>query len=204
MNSRDKETLSAMLDNEADELEVRRLLKSVGENPEIAEAWQRMSLVQALLHDDNVKIPANSTPCDTGFSDAVARAIADEALTPVASAGKSIQWRQPLAKLGIAASVAAAFFLGMQSAVNQPAGELSLPIAQGQTIDSATDSDVNVPAASALADADPVVRQVDPEARQRLEDYIRSVSITREEPQQLEQLQDSPLYRLVNETQDSQ
>jgi sigma-E factor negative regulatory protein RseA len=204
MNSRDKEALSAMLDNEADELEVRRILQSVGEDPELVQTWQRMSLVQALLHDDKMKISSNFTGCDVGFSDAVARAIADETLTPPVIQSKSFQWKQPLAKLGIAASVAAAFFLGMQSAVNQPAGDLPLPLAQGRSIDSTADSDANGPATSALADAEPAVRQVDPQARQRLEDYIQSVSITREEPQQLEQLQDSPLYRLVNEIQNSQ
>ena len=44
-------------------------------------------------------------------------------------------------------------------------------------------------------------RQVNPEARQRLEEYIRSASITRDQPTPIEQLEDSPLYRLVNEIQ---
>ena len=45
MSQNDKETLSALLDNEADELELRRLLKSYGTNSGIAESWERYSLV---------------------------------------------------------------------------------------------------------------------------------------------------------------
>ncbi len=95
----------------------------------------------------------------------------------------------------------------MQSAVNQPLTETPLAIAREQNLDPAMSSDSSVSAISALADGNtlnPAVREVDPDARQRLEDYIRSVSITPDEPQQIEQLQDSPFYRLVNELQDPQ
>jgi sigma-E factor negative regulatory protein RseA len=208
MNNHDKETLSAMLDNEANEFEVRRLLSTIDHNPEISDLWRRMSLVQALLHDDNIKASKSLNVGNANFSNAVSRAIANEPSVSISSEGENpFQWQKPLVKLAIAASVAAAFFLGMQSAVNQPLTESPLAIAREQNLDPAMPSDSSVSAISALADGNtlnPAVREVDPDARQRLEDYIRSVSITPDEPQPIEQLQDSPFYRLVNELQDPQ
>ena len=207
MNSHDKETLSAMLDNEADALELRRMLKMAGEDPQLADTWQRMSLVQAILHDDNLKASKHMGTPVRDFSNAVMQAIADEPMPQVsgdktgAERVNAEQWTQPLAKLAIAASVALAFFLGMQTTVRQ-AGSVTTPVAQQQTADEVSNDSASP---SRVADVtESAVREVDPAARQRLEEYIRSVSITREEPQQLEQLQESPLYRLVNEIQDSQ
>ena len=210
MDNRDSETLSAMLDNEADELELRRMLKTASENPQVADAWQRMcliqALIQALLHDDNLKASRQLTMPGNDFSAKVMQAIADEPVPNVAD-GKALQWKQPLAKLSLAASVALAFFLGMQITVNQPEGGVSLPVVQQQSVDEGGKSETNPTLLATAADSGPVEsvpREVDPEARQRLEEYIQSVSITRDEPPQLEQPQDSPLYRLVNEIQDSQ
>jgi len=209
MSSQELETLSAMLDNEADELELRRILKRLEQDPELVEAWQRMSLVQAVLHDDNLR-SRHVGRVDSRLSEAVSRAIVEEPVPPAAE--KAVRrWTQPLAKLGVAASVAVAFFLGMQISVeNQPgASERATPLVQqaDSDISNGREDARSAPAAATLADNggnEPAVQEVDPEARQRLENYIRSVSITREEPEQLEQFQDSPLYRLVNEIQDLQ
>ena len=46
MSEFDQESLSALLDNEGDELALPRLLKTYEKNPEIAEKWRRFSLVQ--------------------------------------------------------------------------------------------------------------------------------------------------------------
>ncbi|MBT8146246.1 MAG: sigma-E factor negative regulatory protein [Gammaproteobacteria bacterium] len=212
MNSQDKETLSAMLDNEADELEIRRVLKAAVGDTQFADTWQRMSLAQALLHDDNLKSSAHGPLSGRDLSAAVMQAIAEEPVPQTTggevqdkasdSASQKAQWAQPLAKLGIAASVALAFFLGMETTFNQSDDVISAPLAQGQGVDEAPASDSNPTLLAAAAES--ASREVDPEARQRLEEYIQSVSITREEPQQLDQLQDSPLYRLVNEIRDSQ
>ena len=205
MNSQDLETLSALLDGEADELELRRVLKAVASDPQIAEAWERMSLVQAVLHDDNLNAFKHPLIPNNNVAVAVAQAIADEPVPELqgGEASGPARWTQPLAKLGIAASVAFAFFLGMQTTINSPAGDLSAPVAQQSEAEFNTGSAPSQLAVSlteaAVTESAP--REVDPEARQRLEEYIQSVSITREEPQQLEQLQDSPLYRLVNENQ---
>ena len=108
MNSQDLETLSALLDGEAHELELRRVLKAGESDPQIAATWERMSLVQALLHDDNLISSRHPLIPDNNVAKAVEQAIADEPV-PELDAGeavKSARWAQPLAKLGIAASVA--------------------------------------------------------------------------------------------------
>ncbi len=50
MDDRLRETLSAMLDDEADELSVRRLL-SHGDQNEVRSQWQRWQQVRDLMHD---------------------------------------------------------------------------------------------------------------------------------------------------------
>ena len=45
------ETISALLDNEADDLELRRFLKSCEQDPNLLETWERYSLVQSALNE---------------------------------------------------------------------------------------------------------------------------------------------------------
>ena len=47
MSEFDAESLSALLDNETDDLSIPRVLESYQENPDIAEKWWRYNLVQA-------------------------------------------------------------------------------------------------------------------------------------------------------------
>ncbi|MBW4935781.1 sigma-E factor negative regulatory protein [Marinobacter sp. F4206] len=52
MDDRLRETLSAMMDDEADELAVRRLL-SHGQQDEVREQWQRWQQVRGLMHSSH-------------------------------------------------------------------------------------------------------------------------------------------------------
>ena len=47
MSQIDRESISALLDNEADDLELRRFLKACEQDPELLETWERFSLVQS-------------------------------------------------------------------------------------------------------------------------------------------------------------
>lgn len=51
MDDRLRETLSAMMDDQADELAVHRLLSRAGE-PEVREQWQRWQQLRNLMHDE--------------------------------------------------------------------------------------------------------------------------------------------------------
>jgi sigma-E factor negative regulatory protein RseA len=203
MNSQDHETLSAMLDNEADELELRRLVKATAGDPDLASKWKRLNLVQALIHDDNLKSTGELHFTGNRLSDAVAAAIAHEP-EQLAETAVGNRWAQPLAKVAIAASVAMAFFVGMQVSVNESSRLPGTPevAQQGQAGDAGQAAELPVTELAVVENRPAGAPQVDPEARLRLEEYIRSASITRDEPQKLEQLEDSPLYRLVNERQD--
>lgn len=52
------EALSALMDGEADELELRRILRELSSSPELYAAWQRYHTVRASLHQDIHRDPA--------------------------------------------------------------------------------------------------------------------------------------------------
>ncbi|WP_444999305.1 sigma-E factor negative regulatory protein [Halomonas mongoliensis] len=49
MSQNARESLSALMDNEGDELELRRLLKTLDSAPDAAEAWRRYHLMRSLM-----------------------------------------------------------------------------------------------------------------------------------------------------------
>ncbi|MCP1363228.1 sigma-E factor negative regulatory protein, partial [Halomonas sp. BBD45] len=46
------ESLSALMDNEGDELELRRVLKVLDDSPDAAERWRRYHLARSLMQRD--------------------------------------------------------------------------------------------------------------------------------------------------------
>lgn len=52
MNLNARESLSALMDNEADELELRRVLKSLDDSPADADTWRRYHLARSLMQRD--------------------------------------------------------------------------------------------------------------------------------------------------------
>jgi sigma-E factor negative regulatory protein RseA len=74
MDDRLRETLSAMMDDEADELSVRRLL-SHGSQTDVCEQWQRWQQVRDLMHGGH-------TPTDTIDVSAGVRAVLDGRAVP--------------------------------------------------------------------------------------------------------------------------
>lgn len=63
MDDRLRETLSAMMDDEADELAVRRLLSHAGQD-EVRSQWQRWQHVRDLMHEG--RVPAESVDVSAG------------------------------------------------------------------------------------------------------------------------------------------
>ncbi len=45
-----QETLSAVMDNEADELKLRRVLAACGEDAELRSTWSRYQLARSVMH----------------------------------------------------------------------------------------------------------------------------------------------------------
>lgn len=187
MSEFEKESLSALLDGEADELELRRLLKSSETDSSLLDTWDRYNLVHSVL-------AGKAVPVKPAFAESIADKLAAEpalSAAPVAANG----WQQNLAKMAIAASVAVVFVLGLQTANQQ-----STP---GMAVNSESSADA-AEAFSGQPDlllAGGAQTEVDPEAQQRLLEYIESMGFDEDEPVRIEHIQDSPLYRLVNELQ---
>lgn len=79
MPERINESLSALMDGEADELEIRRILNSCDKDPSVYESWRRLQMVRSALRDEpisNVDLSAgirqalNGLPMDEVPADA--------------------------------------------------------------------------------------------------------------------------------------
>lgn len=124
------ESLSALVDGEASELEIRRLLKS-GDEPEVRDRWHRYQLAGALMRRE----VGDRAP--EGFADRVSAALDEQ---PALRSGR--HWWQRAGQMAVAASVAGAVLVGIQqypgsttgnpvadSAGEESAGQASQPAA---------------------------------------------------------------------------
>lgn len=182
-----QESLSALMDNEADDLELRRILKSCEQQPELMATWERYHLVRSVLQ-------GNARPVSPTLSQRIAAEIAAETIPAQSRISSHSRWQQVFGKVAIAASVAMVFIVAMQT--NFSTDSTPALVQQDQSV-----PDLNAaPAPLSLIAADstaPVV--LDPAAQQRLREYLERVTFNEEEPVITVHIQDSPLYRLVNE-----
>ncbi|MCG8416200.1 MAG: sigma-E factor negative regulatory protein [Pseudomonadales bacterium] len=190
MSDYEKESLSALMDGETDELELRRILKSMESEPELAERWQRYHLAQSILHERGVPVTAD-------IATGVAAALQAEPALDNASKTSSLtpQWRQQLARVAIAASVAVVAVVALQPDVSNPQQAPALVQEAGNTVPDRE----STTAVTLIADAPNSAAEA--EAQQRLREYIEAMRFDPEEPVRMEHIQESPLYRLVNEYQ---
>ena len=186
-----RETLSAMLDDEAGEFELRRLLKTSGDNPELQRVWESYSLAQAVVHRERV------AGLGEDFHLRVASRLRDEP-APGRGLNSGFPARQFAGKFAIAATVALAVFIGLQAGLDR--GPAAPEIASEATMPVADDLLVAEPQVVEVADAP--VTPVDPEARQRLLEYIESMRFDPAQPPRMEHIEDSPLFHLVHDLQD--
>ncbi len=122
MSDFNAESLSALMDGEAEELEVRRLLgqAAAGADVEITALWSRYHCARAVLQKDpltyaHIDISASlreQIASEPAYSAAVNSAASEAAAAPA-------EWQtafnfKPLAGLAVAASVTAAVFFGVQ------------------------------------------------------------------------------------------
>lgn len=96
-----QESLSAVMDNEADELELRRVL-AASEGGELRDTWSRYQLARAAMHRE-VLVPK------LDIAAAVSAALADEAVP----ARKTPMWRS-VGRVAVAASVTVAVLAGVR------------------------------------------------------------------------------------------
>ena len=99
-----QESLSAVMDNEAGELELRRVL-SASDAPEVRSTWSRYQLARAAMHKELLEPRLD-------IAAAVSAALQDEA-APVAPKRALGPWRT-LGRLAVAASVTVAVLAGVR------------------------------------------------------------------------------------------
>ncbi len=132
-----QESLSAIMDNEADELELRRVL-SASDDAELRSTWARYQVARAVMHKD-LLVP------NLDIAAAVSKALADEA-SPVTAPVAVVagRWRG-LGRLAVAASVTLAVLagvrlynqdevMGTQLAQNNVQPTLPMPQVQGAAL----------------------------------------------------------------------
>jgi sigma-E factor negative regulatory protein RseA len=123
MSDQLKESVSALMDGEADELELRRLLANENSSP-VDNQWSRYHLVRDVLQNNE-----EATFRHLDISKQVAMAVSEQPIG-AASAVHS-QWWRPIAGFAVAASVAVAVVVGVQSTQQIPSGlENGVPAVQ--------------------------------------------------------------------------
>ena len=92
-----QESISALMDNEADELEIRRVLQASESDPALRSTWDRYQMARSIMHKEPWQPKVD-------LSAGISALIADEAV-PVAVESKSPRVWQNLSRLAVAASV---------------------------------------------------------------------------------------------------
>ncbi len=188
-----EESVSALMDNEAEELELRRVLKASQQDEGLADTWARFNLVRSVIHQEELY------PVSPALSANIMAALdAEESYSEerqrAASQTIGHLWRGA-GRMAIAATVALAAYVTLQGSLLSPVSPSNMPLA-----DTAPAPTVTVPVDETSAIA-PV--QFDAEAQQRLNDYIRSASIQYKQDDsgrpQFNIFEDSQLIRQVNQ-----
>ncbi len=162
-----RESLSALMDGEASELELRRLMRDSDDGD--AAYWGR-------LHRQRSALLGEPTFSGMDISARVSSAIAAEA--PLAPASTTRDWRKPLGGFAVAASVAAlvVFGLGGGSPAQVTPEVADAPVVQNGRVylASPAPSTAGTVTASAAGVAVPRYQQVgDEQSRERFERFLR-------------------------------
>jgi len=119
MQDKSLEAVSAMMDGEIEEFELRRVIERSGEDKALSDKWQRYHLAQDVMRGQAVDVAAN-----TSFVSAISAAIDSEPTynaSAIAHSEQEIvvkaeptqsQWWKPAASMAVAASVTAVVLLG--------------------------------------------------------------------------------------------
>jgi len=198
----DEEALSALMDGELSEFELRSLLSRVAASPELRMTWERYNLARAAFDAEPLDMRSASHSLTNNNSgtllDRIMVEIDQQPLKVTVrqdldtAARKTIKpWQRDLARLAIAASVALAVFVGMQSVLTPSGVQPDIASSTATTEQTARD----------MAERQNVQVAVDEEAQQRLNDYIRSVSIPgrSEAPVPFNILDESSMLRPVSD-----
>lgn len=110
------ESISALMDNQASELELQRILKASEQDAEVKATWSRYQIASAALRGELARGEQTLVPM-SDFAARIGAAIYAEdtlAAQPVPVPAKSLQgWRYQLGRVALVASVAGGMILGV-------------------------------------------------------------------------------------------
>ena len=106
-----RESISVMVDNEAQQIELQRVLKATEDEPAVRDQWQRYQLVSGLL-----KRQTHPLYVDTELADKVRSAVAEETSQAGAKLAPTWNFWKPVGGFAIAASATMMMVLGVQQA----------------------------------------------------------------------------------------
>jgi sigma-E factor negative regulatory protein RseA len=120
MNERNKESLSALMDGEADELEIRRVLNQLDKDDELRDHWKNYHLMGSLMRDESFDSLDLTRGINQILDGELAPNGAADINTPQSPRQSRVQksrsaWYKPLTSVAVAASVTLAVLLGVQS-----------------------------------------------------------------------------------------
>jgi sigma-E factor negative regulatory protein RseA len=109
MSQNARESLSALMDNEGDELELRRVLKAMDESPDAAAAWRRYHLMRSLMRREP------EVDVMTDLSAGITARLRDEPVPQLDAETPAPRRALPMARsAGIAAAVSLMVITGVQ------------------------------------------------------------------------------------------
>jgi sigma-E factor negative regulatory protein RseA len=115
MIDRNKESLSALMDGEADELEIRRVLNQLDKDDELRESWKNYHLMGSLMREETF----DSVDLTQGINNALdgidTRSESNITQASDNDSSQPASWYKPLTSVAVAASVTLAVLLGVQS-----------------------------------------------------------------------------------------
>jgi sigma-E factor negative regulatory protein RseA len=126
LNSSDQlfESLSAMVDNEASELEMRRVLKNMENNPEVLERWRRYHLIGSVMRKELSGNLTNPGTLVSSISNTLNHENVEASTNGAVRGTSNKALRDMVGKTAIAASFAATLVLGFNYLGTSRNGEL--------------------------------------------------------------------------------
>ena len=144
MHEKSFEPISAMMDGEIEEFELRRVIERVSSDDELKDKWARYHLTQDIMQGRSV--PVSETVDLVSRVSAALEAEPSYSSTAIDQADKlankaqsvesnetAAQWWKPLASMAVAASVTAAVLLGAQGYSTDPLAQPGIDLADVST-----------------------------------------------------------------------
>ncbi len=138
MSEKLKEALSAVIDGEADEFELRRVLDEIGKDAELAASWERYHLIGAVLRRERItrsvgmrELVWAEVGLDGGAAEAPTAVTVSE--TPAAEKPRLGRWTSLVVAASVAVAVIVGFFgVNAFDEASRPQVAETAPAAQSQ------------------------------------------------------------------------